>query len=282
MGFAQMGLRLSIFHDTVAALSESGNNRNIMSEVEEGVYNLTGGRLAGEIIVAVLLLIATAILTHLVVRWIRHIMRKEDNSLAESSLIINIVRAIMWGIGICFILAACFNVDVTALVAALGVSGIAFSLGLQDTLKNLIGGMQVSFMHILSPGDNIQVGSNSGVVQDVTWRHTIIKNSLGEITVIPNSVISTTAVTHLAPPERVTVHFVVSNHDDMAEVAKGIAEAAQAAAAECACVVEDAVVSFSEIMEDGTIGKVVVEIDDAAQAVAAKDAITRAIAPLVR
>ena len=37
----------------------------------------------------------------------------------------------------------------------------------------------------MKPGDNIQVGTNKGVVQDVTWRHATIKNRNGETVIIP-------------------------------------------------------------------------------------------------
>ena len=76
------------------------------------------------------------------------------------------------------ILDACFNIDASALITALGVGGIAVSLGFQDTLSNLIGGLQMTFMGIIKPGDNIEVGSEKGVVQDITWRHTTIKDNL--------------------------------------------------------------------------------------------------------
>ena len=44
---------------------------------------------------------------------------------------------------------------------ALGIGGIAISLGFQDTLSNLIGGLQVSLLRIIKPGDNIEVGSST-------------------------------------------------------------------------------------------------------------------------
>ncbi len=147
-------------------------------------------------------------------------MRRDDNSIPQSSIFVNIARGIIWGIGICLVLDSCFNVNMSALIAALGVGGIALSLGFQDTLSNLIGGVQISFMRIVKPGDNIQVGNNKGVVQDVTWRHATIKNRNGETVIIPNSVISKNAVVHLPPPERVSVPFLASssaNLDSMAE-----------------------------------------------------------------
>ena len=209
-------------------------------------------------------------------------MRRDDNSIPQSSIFVNIARGIIWGIGICLILDSCFNVNMSALIAALGVGGIALSLGFQDTLSNFIGGVQISFMRIVKPGDNIQVGNNKGVVQDVTWRHATIKNRNGETVIIPNSVISKNAVVHLPPPERVSVPFLASSSANLDSMAEQVASIARTTALEYAGIVEEPNVIFTEVTAEGIVGKVLLEIDDAAQATPVSDAITRAIAPLVR
>ena len=170
----------------------------------------------------------------------------------------------------------------SALIAALGVGGIALSLGFQDTLSNLIGGVQISFMRIVKPGDNIQVGNNKGVVQDVTWRHATIKNRNGETVIIPNSVISKNAVVHLPPPERVSVPFLASSSANLDSMAEQVASIARTTALEYVGIVEEPNVIFTEVAAEGIVGKVLLEIDDAAQATPVSDAITRAIASLVR
>ena len=253
-----------------------------MSGFENFITNVTGGDLLGKIIVAIVLVSLIGLVSHMLVKWLRHIMQRDDTSIPQSSIFINIVRGIVWGLGGCFVLDTCFNVNMSALIAALGVGGIALSLGFQDTLSNLIGGVQISFMKIVKPGDNIQIGSNKGVVQDVTWRHATIKNRLGETVIIPNSVISKNAVVHLPPPERVTVPFIATTTEDLDSVAEKVEKAAHNTALEFAGIVEEPVVLFTEVAEEGLVGKVVIEIDDASQATPTSDAITRAIAPLVR
>lgn len=137
-------------------------------------------------------------------------------------------------------------------------------------------------MKIVKPGDNIQVGSSKGVVQDVTWRHATIKNRLGETVIIPNSVISKNAVVHLPPPERVSVPFVATTCKDLDAVAGEVERVAHDIALEHTGIVKEPSVLFTEITEGGLAGKVVLEVEDAAQATPVSDAITRAIAPLVR
>ncbi len=252
-----------------------------LDQFEDFIQNLTGGDLLGRIAIAIVILIGVAICSHLLVRWLRHIMRREDNSMPSGSIFINIMRIIVWGLGISFVLDTCFGVNMTALLAALGVGGIALSLGFQDTLSNLIGGMQVSFMRIIGPGDNIQVGSSKGVVQDVTWRHTTIKNRLGETVIIPNSVISKNAVVHLPPVECLVVPFVATTAEDLDSIVEHVGKAARETAQQFAGVVSDPQVLFTEVIAEGIVGKVKVEIDDPSQATPASDAITRAIAPIV-
>ena len=253
-----------------------------MDVFEQTIANITGGDFVAKIIAAIILFVVVGCISHFVVKWLRHIMRRDDNSIPQSSIFVNIARGIIWGIGICLVLDSCFNVNMSALIAALGVGGIALSLGFQDTLSNLIGGVQISFMRIVKPGDNIQVGNNKGVVQDVTWRHATIKNRNGETVIIPNSVISKNAVVHLPPPERVSVPFLASSSANLDSMAEQVASIARTTALEYAGIVEEPNVIFTEVTAEGIVGKVLLEIDDAAQATPVSDAITRAIAPLVR
>ncbi len=137
---------------------------------------------------------ATLLAAKLAARGVSRLLHQDSNPLPTSSIIVNIVRAIIWIMGASVILDTIFNVNTSSIIAALGVGGIAVSLGFQDTLANLIGGLQVTFMGIVKPGDNIEVGSETGVVQDVSWRHTTIRDALGQTVIIPNSIISTTAL----------------------------------------------------------------------------------------
>lgn len=253
-----------------------------MDGFEQTITNITGGDFLGKIIAAIVILVIVGAVSHVLVKWLRHIMQRDSNPIPQSSIFVNITRGIIWGVGICLVLDSCFNVNMSALIAALGVGGIALSLGFQDTLSNLIGGVQISFMCIVQPGDNIQVGNNKGVVQDVTWRHATIKNRNGETVVIPNSVISKNAVVHLPPPERISVPFMALSSNDLDSMAEQIVQIAHEIAAQYAEIVSEPNVLFTEVTAEGIMGKVLLEIDDAEQATPVSDAITRAIAPIVR
>ena len=265
-----------------------------MQDIITVVKNLLESSLFRSVFWACVIFIATLVASRLAVRALRHVLRRDESPLPTVSIIANIVRAIIWIIGVSIILDSCFGINTSSVIAALGVGGIAVSLGFQDTLANLIGGLQVTLMGIVKPGDNIEVGSESGVVQDVTWRHTTIQDSMGQTVIVPNSIISTTALVHLLPANRVTVPFTIprtSTGNDAAKrdaqltgtdaLSQRIIDCAREAASSVSPVVSGPTVYFAEIAELGIRGKVILQVKDAAQVSAAADAIVRALATML-
>lgn len=253
-------------------------------------YPVFGKILVSDLLTAAIIAVIVHVLSKLAAKAIRHLLERDSNPLPQASIFVNIARTTIWILGGSIILDSCFGINTNSLVAALGVGGIAVSLGFQDTLSNLIGGLQVTFMGIISPGDNIEVGSESGVVQDISWRHTTIKDSLGQTVVIPNSIISKTALVHLLPANRVVVPFSVARYQndgavdtagDLDALAASLMEEARAAAGTVSPVVDGPKVFFSEISELGIKGKVIFKVESADATFAAADAVVRAIAATV-
>lgn len=234
-------------------------------------------------IVAVVALAVTAVVSRVAAKLIRRVLSHDSVPLPSSSIFVNIVRVVVWAIGVSVVLSSCFGVDVTAAVAALGIGGIAISLGFQDTLANLISGLQLSIMGIIEPGDNVDVGGQRGIVRDVTWRHTTLVTSTGEKIVVPNSVLNTSSLIQLPPPRKVVVPIsVVAEGDELTQASERIAQAASAAAHGVGAVDVEPSVTFSDVTAFGFTGSVVVWMAEGVDPTAAKDAVVRAIAPLTR
>ena len=228
------------------------------------------------------LLIATTVISKLATRALRHLLQRDNNPLPNASIFIYIARAVVWLLGGSIVLDNCFGINASAILGALGVGGIAVSLGFQDTLANLIGGLQVTFMGIVKPGDNIEVGAETGVVQDVSWRHTTIKDGLGQTVIIPNSIISKTALVHLLPANRVTVPFATPRDANLDALGEHLTSIANTAAANVCPIECEARIIFTEISELGIKGKVILTVSDAARAPVVTDVIVRAIAGELR
>ncbi len=175
---------------------------------------------------ALITLMLTALVSALITKLLRKMLRLSQNPLPSSSIFINIARVGIWCVGICIVLSTCFNVNISAAITALGVGGIAVFLGFQSTLSNLIGGLQISVGKLVEPGDHIQVGTNTGIVHDVTWRHTVIVTAEGDKVLIPNSVINTSALIKMPPQNDVRLDILVNRvegrtPEDLAEEIEG-------------------------------------------------------------
>lgn len=155
-------------------------------------------------------------------------------NIPSGSIFINLARALVWFLALLVVLEPVFGVQPTAFVAALGVSSIALSFGLQNTISNVISGLGLMLAHVIEPGDWIEVGSYQGQVTDITWRSTTIKSLIGDVIVIPNSVLNTTTLRKMSPlsARSVTISFDIHPEADMAEVERDIRESVEAAVAE--------------------------------------------------
>lgn len=234
------------------------------------------------LLTAIIVVVFTAVVAHLVSKLLRRVLSHDSSPLPSSSIFVNIARVVMWCIGASVLLSSCFGVDVSAAITALGIGGIAISLGFQDTLSNLIGGLQVSIMGLVEPGDNIDVGGQKGVVRDVTWRHTTIENAVGELIVIPNSVINKTALTKLRPVSVIVIPVVITAAgEELPHIARAMEQAADEAVAAVGVVEKPAKALFAEVTDYGYKGTLTFTVAQGAPVAAAKDAALRAIAPFV-
>lgn len=255
----------------------------MVQQLADFVTQITGSNFLVRIILAAIVVVIVALICHLLVRTIQRLLALESASLSQTSIVVNLVRIVVWGLAICFIADVCFDVNMNAVIAALGVGGIAISLGFQNTLSNLFGGILITMTHVIKPGDNVSVSGNQGVVQDVNWSYTTIHNSNNETVIIPNSVMASNAVTHLPPLEHVSVPIVVQKDlTELDDLTDQVQQTALEVAQEVAKVTKEPVVSFNRVGDFGLYGNIVLEISDGSKASAVSDAITRAVAPLIQ
>jgi small-conductance mechanosensitive channel len=83
-----------------------------------------------------------------------------------------------------------------AFLAALGSAALAIGLGLQDLIKNLIGGLVIVVDRPYQSGDRIRLGEAHGEVVQIGLRSTKVMTDDAELVTIPNSKVLTTVVTN--------------------------------------------------------------------------------------
>ena len=87
--------------------------------------------------------------------------------------------------------------EVTAVLAGLGIGGVAIALASQDTVSNFFGGVIVLTQRPFKVGDRIEVGGVNGWVQQVGFRTTVITNWYGRTVSIPNTQFTGGVVTNI-------------------------------------------------------------------------------------
>ncbi len=254
-----------------------------MDETINWLEKLANNNLQSAILLAILIVALTTVVSHFLTRLLRRVMMLDGVAIPSSSIIINIVRIVVWSIGVGFMLSVCFDVDVDAIIAALGVGGIAISLGLQDTIKNFIGGLQVTLMRIVHPGDHVVVGGVEGIVQDVNWRQTVVKDYENVVHVIPNATMNSTTVGKVEPANLVSTVVVLNNDGrDIDEMLREMEEKARLAVQAVVPLERDPWILVTHIGEYGIWAKMRFVMSTADNAREARDAAMRAIAPYTR
>ena len=108
--------------------------------------------------------------------------------------------ALTYGLGSLLVLDL-LNVNISPLIAGLGLGGLAVALALQPTLSNLFAGTYVMTEGVVSQGDYIELDSGvAGYVIDVGWRSTRLRTWTNNLVVIPNSRFAETIITNYQGP----------------------------------------------------------------------------------
>lgn len=153
---------------------------------DSNLYQIGGIQL---VVAGFLVLVALgALVSRLLQRPIRRLFAADEHHRVGGSIFANLVRFLVWGTVIAVICDQCFGIDAAGIVSALGVMGIAVSLGGQQTIANIIGGLIVSMSRVIAPGDWVSVGgSKESEVIDIDWRKTTLMDEDGLLYVVPNS-----------------------------------------------------------------------------------------------
>ena len=233
--------------------------------------------------VAAVLVIITALVASIVTRLVKRLLSRDGAPIPSSSILINVARITIWALGVSFMLSSCFHVDVNALLAAIGIGGVALSLGMQDTVKNFIGGMQITLMRIIKPGDHVVIGGVEGIVQDISWRHTVVKDYENVIHLIPNSNMNAGEVQKVSPDNLVVTMLSFTNDTrDINALIREMEILAKEAVEEVAELEKDPWILLTQIGEYGTWAKMRFVLKDVTHAREARDAALRAVSPYTR
>lgn len=101
-------------------------------------------------------------------------------------LLKDVLKVVVWAFGILSVLGAVFHVNVAALVAGLGVGGIAIAFAAKESLENLLASFMVMIDKPFTIGDWVKINGVEGNIEKVGFRSTRIRSFDKSVISIPN------------------------------------------------------------------------------------------------
>lgn len=101
-------------------------------------------------------------------------------------LLSDVVKVLIWTGAVFVVLGAVFSVNVAALIAGLGVGGIAIAFALKDSLENLLSSFMILMDKPFVIGDFIGINGVEGTVENVGFRSTQIRTMDNTLVSMPN------------------------------------------------------------------------------------------------
>lgn len=91
-----------------------------------------------------------------------------------------------------------FGFDVITLIAGLGIGGLAIAFAAQKTISDIFGGLNILISRPFILGDSVEINGVVGTVEEISLRHTRIRNLDKRIVIFPNSTVSENIITNIA------------------------------------------------------------------------------------
>lgn len=140
-------------------------------------------------IIIILLMQAAHIAGTVINFWVRNTLGRKSEQNAEIATTINLLTVVLKGIVYTIILLLALNnlgVNITALIAGLGVGGVAVALALQNILTDLFSSLTIVLDKPFLAGDFIVVGDLMGTVEHIGLKTTRVRSLSGEQLVFGN------------------------------------------------------------------------------------------------
>lgn len=157
----------------------------------------------------------------------RRLVEKDDdgdgitdpNAATASDMINLMARIALYAFGFIFVLSN-LGIEVTSLIAGLGIGGIAIAFALQGILSDLFASFSIYFDKPFRIGDFIIIGTDMGVVEKIGIKTTRLRTLQGEELVVSNAELTTARVQNFKKMEerRIVMEFGIAYETPRAQV----------------------------------------------------------------
>lgn len=158
------------------------------------------------------ILIATTIQVILILQKIidysvdRRLQSQEDGPQAVMEGTATVLKIFLWVVASLLVLSN-LGLNITSLIAGLGVSGIIVAFALQNVLQDLFSSFSIYLDKPFKIGDFIIIGDLMGTVEKIGIKTSRIRSLSGEQIVVPNTELTSDRIKNYAKLERRRIEF---------------------------------------------------------------------------
>jgi len=128
--------------------------------------------------------------------------RRPEAANAVIRLSATLMKALAVVVGLVVIFYYFAGINLTAVVAGLGIGGIAVAFAAQKTIENFFGGLFLVWDKPIRLGDYCKAGEHAGTVEHIGLRSTLIRTIARTVVSIPNGQLSSISVENFALRDR--------------------------------------------------------------------------------
>jgi MscS family membrane protein len=144
---------------------------------------------------------------------------QKELSLELGKFFVRLIKLVVIILGSASILSV-WGVNVTALIASLGIGGLAFALAAKDTASNLFGSIALLFDKSIKLGDWVIIDGIEGIVEDIGMRTTKIRTFKKSLVSIPNSIVANSYIENFSRRDirRIKIYIGLVYDTDMKQL----------------------------------------------------------------
>lgn len=180
------------------------------------------------------IILATIIAAYLVNRFFRRLIRLSSTQMNTDPTNYQFMRHLMTGVvyilgfGIAVYSIPQLRTLASSILAGAGILAVAVGFASQQALSNVVSGFFIVIFKPFRVHDRVKLRDMVGLIEDITLRHTVIRDFENQRIIIPNAVISDEIITNADFGEDSVCRFInvgISYESDVQLAKKIIAEA---------------------------------------------------------
>ena len=181
-----------------------------------------------KLVPVILIVVIGLLLVKLLLKLFDRVLERSRLERTMFSFLRAVMRALLYTI-LVLVAASSLGVDVTSLVAILSVVSLAISLAVQNALSNVVGSVTLLTTHPFHVGDFVEIGSDSGTVEEISVSYTKLATVDGKRIYIPNSDAASARICNYSVEgrRRVALYIGVSYDAPAEKVREALLAAAQ-------------------------------------------------------